>query len=347
MRWIDVMSEVAFTVMDLQDRGRGDLGQRFLNAYLEITGDYAGLSVLRFYLAYRAMVRAMVARLRAVQLGAGDARRAVLAEYHGYVELAQSYARPPRPAIILTHGLAGSGKTTLSQALLEVWARYASAPMSSASACMGIGRTSDRQAASTAACMRQMRPRPHIVTYAPQPAASSLPAMSPSSMRRSSSAGNAICFASSRPDLQVPFVISDLHRAAKRRCATASRAVRPRGTMRRMRTWPCSTISCGCRNRSRRTSAQTRSPTIAKSRSNVPMHSVLARGGGADRNRKALQHRQRCACRRSRTGEQVAFLSLPTSYPEPIDDLASNTSTAPARLCVDARRASAAATSAT
>ena len=75
MRWIDVMSEVAFTVMDLQDRGRGDLGQRFLNAYLEITGDYAGLSVLRFYLAYRAMVRAMVARLRAVQHGAGNARR--------------------------------------------------------------------------------------------------------------------------------------------------------------------------------------------------------------------------------------------------------------------------------
>ena len=120
MRWIDVMSEVAFTVMDLQDRGRGDLGQRFLNAYLEITGDYAGLSVLRFYLAYRAMVRAMVARLRAAQLGSGDARGAVLAEYDGYVDLARSYAQPPRPAIILTHGFAGSGKTTLSQALLEV-----------------------------------------------------------------------------------------------------------------------------------------------------------------------------------------------------------------------------------
>ncbi len=120
MRWIDVMSEVAFTVMDLRDRGRGDLGQRFLNAYLEITGDYAGLSVLRFYLAYRAMVRAKVARMRAAQLGSGDARRAVLAEYHGYVVLAQAYAQPPRSAIVLTHGLAGSGKTTLSQALLEV-----------------------------------------------------------------------------------------------------------------------------------------------------------------------------------------------------------------------------------
>ena len=120
MRWIDVMSEVAFTVMDLQDRGRSDLGHRFLNAYLELTGDFAGLSVLRFYLAYRAMVRAMVARLRAAQLDSDDPRRALLVEYHGYVELARSYARPPRLAIILAHGLAGSGKTTLSQALLEV-----------------------------------------------------------------------------------------------------------------------------------------------------------------------------------------------------------------------------------
>jgi hypothetical protein len=78
MRWIDVMSEVAFTVMDLQDRGRADLAHRFLNAYLEQTGDYAGLAVLPFYLAYRALVRAKIARLRAAQLGSGtaSARRA-------------------------------------------------------------------------------------------------------------------------------------------------------------------------------------------------------------------------------------------------------------------------------
>ncbi len=44
MRWIDVMSEVAFTAMDLRDRGRADLAHRFLNAYLEITGDYDGLA---------------------------------------------------------------------------------------------------------------------------------------------------------------------------------------------------------------------------------------------------------------------------------------------------------------
>jgi len=120
MRWIDVLSEVAFTVMDLDDHGRGDLGQRFLNGYLELTGDYGGLPVLRFYLAYRAMVRAMVARLQAGQLAAGDARRNALAEYDGYIDLARSYARAPQPAIVITHGLAGSGKTTLTQPLLEV-----------------------------------------------------------------------------------------------------------------------------------------------------------------------------------------------------------------------------------
>jgi predicted kinase len=119
LRWIDVMSEIAFTVMDLEDRGRPDLGHRFLNAYLEQTGDYAGLAVLRFYLVYRALVRAKIARLRIAQLGAGTASRALLAEYRGYVSLARSYTQLPSPALVITHGLAGCGKTTLSQALLE------------------------------------------------------------------------------------------------------------------------------------------------------------------------------------------------------------------------------------
>ena len=117
MRWIDVMSEVAFTVMDLEDRGRIDLAHRFLNAYLERTGDYAGLAVLSFYLAYRALVRAKVALLRAAQTGAGTS--AALNEARGYLRLASKYARPPQPALIVTHGLSGSGKTTTSTELLE------------------------------------------------------------------------------------------------------------------------------------------------------------------------------------------------------------------------------------
>jgi aminoglycoside phosphotransferase family enzyme/predicted kinase len=120
MRWIDVMSEVAFVVMDLDDRGRPHFAHRFLNAYLEITGDYDGLNVLRFYLVYRAMVRTKVSCLRAEQLASGDAKAVALAEYRDYLKIAEQYAQPSRPALIITHGLSGSGKTTLSQPLLEM-----------------------------------------------------------------------------------------------------------------------------------------------------------------------------------------------------------------------------------
>src|SRR5207244_5024650 len=73
MRWIDVMSDVAFLVMDLRDRHRPDLAARLLNAYLTKTGDYEGLAVLPFYTVYRALVRAKIACLRLAQT-TGDVR---------------------------------------------------------------------------------------------------------------------------------------------------------------------------------------------------------------------------------------------------------------------------------
>ncbi len=119
MRWIDTMSDVAFTVMDLEHRRRADLAYRFLTAYLERSGDYAGMAVLRFYLVYRAMVRAKVARLRASQLLDSRARAALSDESADYLRLASSYAIEARPAVVLMHGFSGSGKTVLSQAMLE------------------------------------------------------------------------------------------------------------------------------------------------------------------------------------------------------------------------------------
>ena len=114
------MSEIAFTVMDLADRGRPDLAHRFQNAYLELTGDYDGLAVFAFYLVYRALVRAKVACLRGGQLPSGEEKAALAAEYRGYVGLAQRYAHAPMPAIVITHGLSGCGKTTRTQGLLEL-----------------------------------------------------------------------------------------------------------------------------------------------------------------------------------------------------------------------------------
>ncbi|HEV7929831.1 MAG TPA: hypothetical protein VGP12_06830, partial [Nitrosospira sp.] len=89
LRWIDVMNEVAFTVMDLLRYQRADLAFRFLNGYLESTGDYRGVPVLRYYIAYRAVVRAMVSAMRARQtsLHAG-ARTKALAQCRRLVALA-------------------------------------------------------------------------------------------------------------------------------------------------------------------------------------------------------------------------------------------------------------------
>lgn len=121
LRWIDVQSEAAFMVMDLSARNRSDLGQRFLNRYLEFTGDYAGLTVLRFYLVYRAVVRAKVHALRADQPHIdAEQRSAALSKSRGYFDLAKRLTRPKKPAIVITHGLSGSGKTTHTERLLEV-----------------------------------------------------------------------------------------------------------------------------------------------------------------------------------------------------------------------------------
>jgi aminoglycoside phosphotransferase family enzyme/predicted kinase len=119
LRWNDVMSEVAFLVMDLMDHGALPLAWAFLNAYVEATGGYSSLAVLRFYLVYRAVVRAKIDLLRARQpaLPAGDASR-LMGAYRGYIDLATRCATQVNPALILMHGLSGSGKSTIAAGLV-------------------------------------------------------------------------------------------------------------------------------------------------------------------------------------------------------------------------------------
>ena len=120
LRWIDVISEIAFLIMDLQDRKQEHLANRFLNKYLEITGDYAGLQVFSFYLCYKAMVRAKIDALRIGQLDQNSEKiKDEFKEYESYLHLAISYTKTPKPALIIMRGLSASGKSTVSQQLLE------------------------------------------------------------------------------------------------------------------------------------------------------------------------------------------------------------------------------------
>jgi predicted kinase len=120
LRWIDVISEIAFTVMDLLHFKNPELAYRLLNGYLEDTGDYGGVRVLRFYLAHRATVRAMVTAIRASQPGLSDREReGALATCRNFTALANERLSQRNPALIIMHGLPGSGKTTLAQTALE------------------------------------------------------------------------------------------------------------------------------------------------------------------------------------------------------------------------------------
>lgn len=124
LRWIDVISEVAFCYMDLLHRGYAGLAARFLNAWLEATGDYEGVALLRYYAVYRALVRAKVAALRAEQgcLASHAEESACLQLAEQLASLPSStlpFTLHPSPFLWITHGLSGSGKTTLSQQLLE------------------------------------------------------------------------------------------------------------------------------------------------------------------------------------------------------------------------------------
>ena len=120
LRNIDVASDIAFLVMDLEARGRPDLAMACLNAYLERSGDYAAGHCMRFLLVYRALVRAKIAALRVGQLG-GSAARTAAAESASYVAYAGSCARRPPGALVLMHGYSGSGKSTLAAALVPAW----------------------------------------------------------------------------------------------------------------------------------------------------------------------------------------------------------------------------------
>lgn len=106
-RCIDTANEIAFTLLDLLDHRRPGLASWLLDAWLVASGDFDALAVLRFYLVYRAMVRAKVAALR----GQATAAAADAQEAAGYLALAARLTVPPVPTLTITCGPSGCGKT--------------------------------------------------------------------------------------------------------------------------------------------------------------------------------------------------------------------------------------------
>jgi aminoglycoside phosphotransferase family enzyme/predicted kinase len=116
LRWIDVASDLSFPLMDLQAYGRQDLAARLLNGWLQRTGDFAALPALRYYMVYRALVRALVALLKT----RNQPHDEHLARAAAYLNLAERLSAPQRHYLLLCHGYCGSGKSVASEALVSL-----------------------------------------------------------------------------------------------------------------------------------------------------------------------------------------------------------------------------------
>ena len=115
----DTINDIAFLTMDLDARGLTPLGNAFLNAYLEQTGDYRGVALLDFYQVYRAYVRGKVTAFLLDGADGAAERATARREAAAYFTQAERYVTPRNPGLIITCGLSGSGKSTVARRVAE------------------------------------------------------------------------------------------------------------------------------------------------------------------------------------------------------------------------------------
>jgi hypothetical protein len=103
---IDLGYDLAFLLMDLDQRVDRAAANRVMNRYVARTGDAALVRGLPAFLSLRAMVRAHVAARSGQRDAAGR-----------YLRAALGYLRPVPAVVVAVGGLPGTGKSTLARAL--------------------------------------------------------------------------------------------------------------------------------------------------------------------------------------------------------------------------------------
>jgi aminoglycoside phosphotransferase family enzyme/predicted kinase len=109
LRCCDLVSEIAFLLMDLEVRGGEALAPVFLTRYLELVSDPELSVLLPFYKCYRALVRGKVEAMRSQATDRHAARY--------FRHAARLTWEPLKPFLAMVCGLTGSGKSTLAREL--------------------------------------------------------------------------------------------------------------------------------------------------------------------------------------------------------------------------------------
>ena len=114
LRFGDVLLDVAFLAMDLEDMGSPDLAAVFLRDYEEFSGQVQPVSLTSHYIAYRALVRSKVACLRWAQ-GDSDSRE----QARRLAELSLRHLELAQTRLVVVGGLPGTGKSSLAADLAD------------------------------------------------------------------------------------------------------------------------------------------------------------------------------------------------------------------------------------
>jgi aminoglycoside phosphotransferase family enzyme/predicted kinase len=130
LRFVDVIADVAFLAMDLESLGAPAAAAAFLHHYQQAAGDLFPPSLVHYYCAQRAVVRAEVAAIRAAQSGSVVARSGTGAARPGpgrpqqapqgtaaLLDLALGHLEEGRVVMGVVSGLPGTGKSTVAGAL--------------------------------------------------------------------------------------------------------------------------------------------------------------------------------------------------------------------------------------
>ncbi|HLW92517.1 MAG TPA: AAA family ATPase [Roseiarcus sp.] len=111
----DVLYDLAFLLMDFEERGLRRTANLVLNRYLWATDEaqLSGLAALPIFLSIRSAIRAKVvgAGLRFLDEGA---RARAVAQARRYFRFAEEFLKPQPPRLVAIGGLSGTGKSALA-----------------------------------------------------------------------------------------------------------------------------------------------------------------------------------------------------------------------------------------
>ncbi len=123
LRYQDIISDLAFLAVDLEDNDGPELARSLIHQYIDNSHDLESLSLYDFYRCYRAMVLCKVNCLRSQQIDPYTLEyKRRIAKADRYLAMAHAYAKAfCRPLMWIVCGLPASGKSTIAAELSAVF----------------------------------------------------------------------------------------------------------------------------------------------------------------------------------------------------------------------------------